>query len=111
MQHVNFGTSVMRGAGADGRVVVARSLSACPQLGALSHDAQHALTAYYRAREDEVSGRVKTSMAVVTAVRAAVRPKAAVCLHCGGEHMCGPVPCLKPALQHSQRCQTAPGTA
>ena len=70
---------------------VARRVCDCPQLAALPRDAVRALVSYYRARVNEISSRVsvRTSAAVVTAFRPAVRPKTAACLHCGGEHMCG----------------------
>lgn len=68
---------------------MARRVNTCPHLSTLPRDAEHALIAYYRARDDEVTGRVRTSTTVVTAVRPAFRPKTAACLHCGGEHLCG----------------------
>ena len=80
------------GAATDGCMVAARRVYDCPQLAALPNHAVRALVSYYRARDEEISGRVRTSAAVVTAFRPAVRPKAAACLHCGGEHLCGPAP-------------------
>lgn len=73
-------------------MVAARRVGDCPQLAALPHTAVRALVSYYRARDDEISGRVRTSTTVVTAARPAFRPKTAACLHCGGEHLCGLAP-------------------
>lgn len=70
---------------------MARRVGDCPQLAGLPRDALRALVSYYRARDDEIAGRVsvRTSATVATAFRPAGRPKTAACLHCGGEHSCG----------------------